>query len=113
MSEHPSDERRERLRSFQEQVLAFAERLRDEAVHLSRIARAKLDVLGFRREMNRIYLLLGKRAHELTKEGHVTHDEIRDLSKRVSDLEREVGKVEEGISALKETRKERREAAHK
>ena len=88
-----SRQAKDALQKIQERIYELADRVKEEALELSKVGRTKLDIMTLRRERNSLLADLGSRAYDLLKRGELKSAELNSLKAKVE-------KVEEKISAL-------------
>lgn len=81
------------LQKIQERIYELAERVKEEALELSKVSKTKLDIMTLKRERNSLLADLGSRAYDLLKRGKLRSTELTSFKTKI-------GKVEEKISAL-------------
>jgi chromosome segregation ATPase len=88
-----SRQAKDALQKIQERIYELADRVKEEALELSKVSRTKLDIMTLKRERNSLLADLGARAYGLLKRGKLRSTELNSHKAKVD-------KVEEKISAL-------------
>ncbi|UCD84963.1 MAG: hypothetical protein JSU92_01880 [Deltaproteobacteria bacterium] len=86
------------LQKIQERIYELAERVKDEALELSKVSKTKLDIMTLKREKNNLLNDLGSKTYDLLKKGKIRSTELSSLKTKIEKVEDKVSALEAEVS---------------
>ncbi len=106
-----SRQAKDALQKIQERIYELADRVKEEALELSKVSRTKLDIMTLKRERNNLLADLGARAYGLLKRGKLRSTELNSLKTKVDKVEEKISALEAEVRKISSTGRAVKEAS--
>jgi hypothetical protein len=98
----------EKTDKIKSKLIGFAERIKADVFEISKMGRARMDILTVRKEMNELFKSLGKRTYEMLKLGNLSQAELKEVSDSIKDLEDRIRAIELNVEDISKKRRHRK-----